>query len=104
MASPRGFRSLIRGLSLGAAMAAVAIMFLLIVVAPTQAQTFQVIHTFTGGADGDEPFAGVTLGQSRECLRHSILWRCSRPRFCLQTDPSRGKLDRECSLWLPRGQ
>ncbi|MGC2108387.1 MAG: choice-of-anchor tandem repeat GloVer-containing protein [Candidatus Korobacteraceae bacterium] len=26
-----------------------------------QAQTFQVIHTFSGGADGDEPVAGPTL-------------------------------------------
>ena len=26
------------------------------------AQTFTVLHTFTGGADGSEPFAGVTVG------------------------------------------
>lgn len=27
-----------------------------------QAQTFTVIHTFTGAADGDDPVAGVTIG------------------------------------------
>ncbi len=28
-----------------------------------QAQTLTVLHTFTGGADGYEPYAGVTLDQ-----------------------------------------
>jgi len=30
----------------------------------TQAQTFQVIHNFTGGADGGAPWAGLTMDQS----------------------------------------
>ncbi len=30
---------------------------------PAQAQTLTVLHTFTGGADGYEPYAGVTLDQ-----------------------------------------
>ena len=29
---------------------------------PAQAQTFSVIHNFTGGADGSGPMAGVTFG------------------------------------------
>ena len=29
-----------------------------------QAQTFSVLHYFTGGLDGDNPYAGVTLGRS----------------------------------------
>jgi len=36
---------------------------LVLVAAPAQAQTLTVLHTFTGGADGYEPFAGVTLDQ-----------------------------------------
>ncbi len=57
MANPKQSRNLIFNLSLGAATAALAIAFLLIVVAtPTaQAQTFKVIHNFTGGQDGANP-------------------------------------------------
>ena len=33
-----------------------------------QAQTFSVLHNFTGGADGNFPFAGVTVGASGEGL------------------------------------
>ncbi len=45
---------------------ALAITFMLSVVATqtAQAQTFNVIHTFTGGGDGANPFAGVTLDQA----------------------------------------
>lgn len=44
-------------------MAALAVAFLLIVVAPhpAEAQTFTVLHNFTGGADGQNPYAGLTL-------------------------------------------
>jgi len=65
MVSPRGFRNLIFGLSLGAAVAALAIVIMMIVVAsqPAQAQTFQVIHNF-GGSDGKYPYAGVTLDKA----------------------------------------
>ena len=52
-------------LSLPAATIALAITIMLIVVAsqPAQAQTFNVIHTFTGGLDGANPYAGVMLDQ-----------------------------------------
>ncbi len=63
MANPRQLRSLIFGLSLGGATAALAIAFMLTVIATqsTQAQTFTVLHTFTGGHDGGNPNAGVTI-------------------------------------------
>ena len=66
MANPRQPRNLIFGLSLGAATAALAIAFMLTVVAtqPAQAQTFNVIHNFTGGQDGANPYAGVTLDKA----------------------------------------
>ena len=61
----RQLRSLILRLSVGVAtvMLALAIMFVLAVVASqaAQAQTFNVIHTFTGGNDGGNPSAGVTI-------------------------------------------
>ena len=61
MANPRQLRNLIFNLSLGAALAALAIAFLLIVVAtPAQAQTFNVLHNFTGGSDGGNPYSGLT--------------------------------------------
>ena len=47
---------------LEAAVALVIVLILPIVATPAaQAQTFNVIHTFTGGGDGANPFAGVTL-------------------------------------------
>jgi uncharacterized repeat protein (TIGR03803 family) len=64
MANSRQFRSLTLGLSLGAL--AVAIVFVLAVAASpaAQAQTFHVIHTFTGRTDGGWPYAGVTIDKS----------------------------------------
>ncbi len=52
--------------SLRAATAALAIAFTLTVVASqaAQAQTFNIIHTFTGGPDGGYPIAGVTLDRA----------------------------------------
>src|SRR5271157_394855 len=66
MANPRQLRNLIFGLSLGAATAALAIAFVLIVVAtqPAQAQTFNVLHNFTGAQDGGNPYAGVTMDKA----------------------------------------
>ncbi len=40
----------------------VAMTFVIVAVASLQAQTFQVLHAFTGGADGEDPVTGVTLG------------------------------------------
>ena len=64
MANPSRLRNLI--LTLGAATAVLAIAFVLIVVAtqPSQAQTFKVLHIFTGGQDGANPEAGVTLDKA----------------------------------------
>ena len=66
MANPKQIRNLIFNLSLRGATATLAIAFLLIAVAsqPSQAQTFKVLHTFTGGADGANPEAGVTLDKA----------------------------------------
>jgi uncharacterized repeat protein (TIGR03803 family) len=70
LANSRRFRSLTLGLSVGAATGALAvaivIVFVLTVVAgpAAQAQTFHVIHTFTGKTDGGKPFAGVTIDKS----------------------------------------
>ena len=63
MANPRQLRNLTFNLSLGAATAALTIAFMLTVVAtqPAQAQTFNVLHTFTGGQDGAKPDAGLTM-------------------------------------------
>src|SRR5271167_4814317 len=65
MANPRQPRNLIFGLSFGAATAALVIAFLLIVVAtqPAQAQTFKVLHNFTG-QDGANPESGVTMDKA----------------------------------------
>lgn len=43
---------------------AIAIFIALALAGAAQAQTFSVIHSFTGGADGYEPFAGVTIDQA----------------------------------------
>jgi len=63
MANPRQLRNLTFALSLGVATAALAIAFMLVVAAPqpAQAQTFNVLHTFTGGKDGGAPWAGLTM-------------------------------------------
>jgi uncharacterized repeat protein (TIGR03803 family) len=63
MQNPRQLRNSTFGLSLGAALVALAAAFVLIVVMPqpAQAQTFTVIHNFSGGEDGASPYAGVTL-------------------------------------------
>jgi uncharacterized repeat protein (TIGR03803 family) len=49
------------------ASAAMAIMFALTVVLmqSAQAQTYQVLHNFTGGLDGASPFAGVSIDQAK---------------------------------------
>ena len=63
MTNPRQSRNLTFNLSLGAARFALAITFLLIVVATqsAQAQSFNVPHTFTAGEDGASPKVGVRL-------------------------------------------
>ncbi len=66
MANPRQLRNCIFSLSFGTVTAALAIAFLLAVVAtqPAQAQTFNVLHTFTGGQDGAIPVAGLTMDRA----------------------------------------
>jgi uncharacterized repeat protein (TIGR03803 family) len=56
--------SKVSGTNLGMALAALAnAMVLIFAAALSQAQNLTVLHTFTGGADGYEPYAGVTLDQ-----------------------------------------
>jgi uncharacterized repeat protein (TIGR03803 family) len=52
--------------SLGAAALRLTIVFVLMVVTSqaAQAQSFQVIHTFTNGPDGEYPLAGLTLDRA----------------------------------------
>ena len=51
--------------SLRAAVSALAIVMVLIFAAtPVQAQTFTVLHSFTGGGDGANPVAGLTLDRA----------------------------------------
>ena len=66
MANPRQLRNSIFNLSLGSALAALAVAVLMVVVAsqPAQAQTYKVIYNFTGGGDGAQPYAGVTLDKA----------------------------------------
>ena len=66
MVNPRQPRNPIFTLTFGAATAALLIALMLTVIAsqPAQAQTFTVLHTFTGGQDGKYPYAGVTLDKA----------------------------------------
>jgi len=59
---PQSSLALFFNRSSGAVSVALAIVVMLIAVAPqpAQAQTFSVLHTFTGGADGGNPDAGLT--------------------------------------------
>jgi uncharacterized repeat protein (TIGR03803 family) len=63
MTNVRHFRSLLSDLSFGAATAMLAVVSVLavIVTQPLQGQTYKVIYTFTGGVDGANPHAGLTL-------------------------------------------
>ena len=65
MLNVRQVRSLTPGLSVGAAAAALALMFVLTVVTAgaAHAQSFQVIYTFSGGPDGAQPYAGLTINR-----------------------------------------
>ena len=78
MANPRQLRNLIFGPGLSAATAALAITFLLTVVAtqPAQAQTFNAIHNFTCGSDGGNPFAGLTMDKAGNLYGSAIDFRC----------------------------
>ena len=49
----------VRSVSFSAAL--VTLLGLVLLTQPAQAQTFTVIHTFTGGADGANPHAGLTI-------------------------------------------
>ncbi len=58
----QNFRSPAISRAVRAALATVfALALLLVFTQPAQAQSFQVIHTFTGGLDGTDPTAGVTI-------------------------------------------
>jgi uncharacterized repeat protein (TIGR03803 family) len=68
MTHMRQLRSLISGLSMGAATVAlaIAIVFALSVSATqsAEAQTLTVLHAFTGGQDGANPLAGLTMDKA----------------------------------------
>ena len=40
------------------------LLILLMAAIPAQAQTFQVLHNFTGGRDGANPLDGLTIGRA----------------------------------------
>src|SRR5580704_8863488 len=44
--------------------AAAAATLMIVAATQLQAQTFTVLHSFTGGADGDSPSAGVTIDRA----------------------------------------
>ncbi len=44
--------------------ALVLLLFVLVATATTQAQTFSVIHAFSGNGDGYQPYAGLTIDQA----------------------------------------
>jgi uncharacterized repeat protein (TIGR03803 family) len=66
MTSTRQNRNKVFGISLRATTAALAIALVMTVVASqtAQAQTYQVIHNFTGGEDGAYPDAGLTIDKA----------------------------------------
>ncbi len=51
-------------LAIASLFVALTIMMLLAVTQPVGAQTYSVVHNFTGGSDGANPIAGVTLDRS----------------------------------------
>src|ERR1044071_5129053 len=44
-----------------ASVAVLACMLAIVAVQPATAQTYQVLHHFTGGTDGSSPYAGLTM-------------------------------------------
>jgi len=65
MGKPRQHRTLIFGINFRATTVAltltIVLAFTAIVVSTAQAQTYKVIHNFTGGLDGAIPSAGLTI-------------------------------------------
>jgi uncharacterized repeat protein (TIGR03803 family) len=55
----RSFASIVRGATFAALLCA-----LMLVMPAAQAQTFSVLHYFTGGLDGNNPYAGVVIAPS----------------------------------------
>jgi uncharacterized repeat protein (TIGR03803 family) len=64
MQSREQFRNLISRTISSAATVALAMAIMFVLTRSAQAQTFKVIHTFTGGADGAWPLAGLTMDQA----------------------------------------
>lgn len=58
MYAPRATHTRIPGNAL------IAVIVLTLFLTPARAQTYSVIHTFTGGKDGSEPFAGLTMDRA----------------------------------------
>src|SRR5208282_4963824 len=54
----------ILGIHLRRIIAAFAVALLIVLATQLQAQTYTVIYTFTGGADGEAPYAGLTMDKA----------------------------------------
>ncbi len=108
MHSKQHFPNVIFGASLRPEGAALAIMllllflifvllFMILTVQPAQAQTFTVIHAFTGGLDGGYPVAGLTMD------RAGNLYGTTCGRLCGLEDVNPGtvfKLSKKGPSWV----
>ena len=80
------FRTISRAATVALAMSTV--FALTVVLAQSvQAQTFQVIHTFTGGADGAEPQAGLTIDAAGNLYGTTFWGGRSRPGWLGRVRP-----------------
>jgi len=64
----------------GLPIAAVATLFMMFAAMPAQAQTFSVVHSFTGEADGANPGSGLTLDRAGHA--YGTASRGGRPGVC----------------------
>ncbi len=73
MACPKQNRSWTFGVDLWVTVAAVVLALLMIVLATqVHAQTFTVLHSFTGGADGGNPAAGLVMERRTKRLQERV--------------------------------
>src|SRR5208283_2047980 len=109
MGNLRQFRSLTPGLNLGATTAALAlaIVFALTIVTTdaAHAQSFQVIYTFTGGPDGAQPYAGLTMDRGGNLYGTTSAGNDGSNWGNVYQMRHRGAgwtFDRRCPNWSPR--
>ena len=58
-----------------ARLAALAVVSILLASITAHAQTFTVLHEFTGGADGSNPYSEPGDGSQRKSVWRRTLWR-----------------------------